>query len=417
MTEVLGFLAYLLLPLSGLWVWRIDYVRGLPRMARLAVAMAAGALTITALMAALSLAGIEWSRTVILPLIALIAIGSITLVRRAQPVPVQQAPMTKTIAAGVALCLALVTYGTITARQSCGDLQFTWGPKAIRWFRAGGIDVGVLKTWPQLTVDYPPLQTLLLALSNTFSSHFAWWAAVMAFPLFFAATVAVFHAIGRDGYGTLLFAGVLTYAFTWASPAGCAEPPLLLFETIAILALTFVDDERTATILAALGAAGAVFTKLEGVTFTIALFLTVLLVKRRPKQAFLIVIPAALLFAAWMGFVFANDLLYMYGGAKMPIYWETLPIVLKTLAKVASVHLFWLPFLIPIAVIALGNVRRAAVPLAIAFLTSGAAVYFYVHYPDPVWWIESSAPRVILTPLVALLIAAVAAWRPTDHLS
>lgn len=418
MTEVLGLLAYLLLPVAGLWIWRLDPIRRLPATARVAMAMAAGALTMTMAMAALSLIGIEWSRTVLLPLFAAIAIAGIALVRRAQPVTLQTpVPMSRTIAAGIAVCLGLVTYGTITARQSCGDLQFTWGPKAIRWFRAGGIDAGVLHTWPQLTVDYPPLQTLLLALSNTFSSHFAWWAAMLAFPLFFAATVAVFHAIGRDAHGTLLFCAVLTYMFTLAAPAGCAEPPLLLFETIALLALTFIDDERTATILAALGAAGAVFTKLEGVTFTIALFLTVLLVRRRPKQAILIVVPAALLFGSWMAFVFANDLLYMYGGARLPIYWSTLPIVLKTLSKVASGQLLWLPFLVPIAIIALGNARRAAVPLAIAFLTSGAAVFFYIHYPDPVWWIESSAPRVILTPLLALLIGAVAAWRPRTVLS
>ena len=58
-----------------------------------------------------------------------------------------------------------------------------------------------------------------------------------------------------------------------------------------------------------------------------------------------------------------------------------------------------------------GNVRRALVPVAIAVLTTGATVYFYVHYPDPVWWIESSSPRVILTPLLALLIGAMAANR------
>jgi hypothetical protein len=132
-------------------------------------------------------------------------------------------------------------------------------------------------------------------------------------------------------------------------------------------------------------------------------------VQRKPKKAFLVIAPGALLFAAWMTFIFKNDLLYMYGGAKMPIYWSTIPVVLKTLAKVARFELWWLPYLVPIVLIAIGNVRRALVPVAIALLTTGATVYFYVHYPDPVWWIESSSPRVILTPLLALLIGAVAA--------
>jgi hypothetical protein len=93
----------------------------------------------------------------------------------------------------------------------------------------------------------------------------------------------------------------------------------------------------------------------------------------------------------------------------MPIYWNTIPTVLETLAKVAKFELFWLPYLVPIALIVIGNWRRALVPVSIALLTTGATVYFYVHYPDPVWWIESSSPRVILTPLVALLIGAIAA--------
>jgi hypothetical protein len=42
-------------------------------------------------------------------------------------------------------------------------------------------------------------------------------------------------------------------------------------------------------------------------------------------------------------------------------------------------------------------------------LTFGSAIFYYVHVPDPTWWILSSAPRVLLTPLTALLIAAVAA--------
>ena len=50
-------------------------------------------------------------------------------------------------------------------------------------------------------------------------------------------------------------------------------------------------------------------------------------------------------------------------------------------------------------------------------LTFGAAFFFYIHFPDPTWWILSSAPRVLLTPLAALLIASAAAWRSAGDLS
>jgi hypothetical protein len=414
MTDVLGLLAWLLLPAIGIGVWRVSCVRPLPLTARLAIAMAAGSLLVALTMAAMSLLGIEWSRGKLLAVTILFIAAGATLVYRHREhvasVAVTAGPDRVAIA-GIAVCLLLTFYGTITARESCGDLPFTWGPKAVRWVRAGGLDPGVLRTWPQLTVDYPPLHTLLLAFTNTVASRFPWWAAILAGPLFLVATLAVIRAFSGDDAGTLLAAATLAWTFALAYPAGCAEPPLLLFETIAICALTFLDDPRAQTFLAALGAACAVFTKLEGTTFAIAVVLTILLVQRNLRRAVLVAVPAAALFAAWMAFVFRNDLLYMYRGARLPIYWSALPVVIKTLGKVAAFQTWGLPWLVPLVLIALGNVRRAAVPLSIAALTLGATVYFYIHYPDPVWWIESSSPRVLLTPLLALVIAAIASWR------
>ena len=403
MTDLLGLLAYLVLPFAGMVVWRF-----VPAPARWSVATAAGALLVTLMMATLSVLGIEWSRSVIFPLLALL-IGAGIYLRRNAPRPADAPAGLHWADAGTALSWLFVFYGAATARSSCGDLAFTWGPKAIRWFRAGGLDPAVLKTWPQLTVDYPPLQTLLMSLSNLFAHQFPWWAAVMAGPLFLIPTLLVVRTWSRDPIGTMLVAATLAYAFALAYPHGCAEPPLLLFETIAIAALVFIDHSKTQTFLLAMSLAGAVFTKLEGTTFAIAVFLTILLTLRRPKQAFIAVAPAALVFAAWMAFVFRNGLYYMYSGATLPIYWTALPVTLKTLAKVAKFELWWLPWLVPIVLIAFGNVRKALAPLSIAVLTSCATVYFYIHYPDPVWWIESSSPRVILTPMLALLLAAMAA--------
>lgn len=413
MTDIFGVAAWLILPAIGIATWRVSYIRSLSFAGRLAVSTAAGALVVALTMAAMSLIGIEWSRTAIgLVTILVIAGGSFLAFRHHAPFGQHVAVRKDRIAlGGVAVGALLTFYGTLTARQSCGDLAFTWGPKAVRWFRAGGIDPGVLRTWPQLTVDYPPLHTLLLAFANTVASHFPWWAVVLASPLFLVATLAVIRSFSGDDLGTLLAGATLAWTFALACPAGCAEPPLLLFEALAIAALTFLDDPRAQTFLASLGVACAVFTKLEGTTFAIAVVITVLVVQRNWMRAAIIAAPAAALFAAWMGFVFWNDLLYMYGGARLPIHWSALPVALETLTKVARFELLWLPWILPTVLIAFGNVRRALVPLSICLLTLGATVYFYIHYPDPVWWIESSAPRVLLTPLLALLIAAVASWR------
>jgi len=410
MTDVLGVLAYLLIPLTGIGVWRLEFVRRMPIAARIAIATAAGSLVVALVMATASLLHIEWSRGVLVTVFVVIAAVSVRL----RPSPGLRPPSPRRGGerghdVGTVILWLLTLYGTLTARESCGDLQFTWGPKAIRFVRAGGIDPNVLHTWPQLTVDYPPLQTLLLAWSNTLSGHFSWWSAVLAAPLFFLATLAVIRTWSRDALGTLLVAAALAWGFALAYPAGCAEPPLLLFETIAIAALTFENNPKAQTFFAALGAAGAVWTKLEGTTFAIAVVVTILVVQRNVKRALIVAAPAAILIGSWLTFIHANGLMYMYRGAKMPIYFETLPVVLRTLAKVARFDLLWLPWIIAIVVIALGNIRRALVPIAIALLTACATVFFYIHYPDPVWWIESSSPRVILTPLLALLIGAVAA--------
>jgi hypothetical protein len=411
MTDLLAFASYLLLPLIGIAVWRVDIVRRETQLVRLAVATGAGALIVGLLMATLSLIGVQWSRTTLFTPLALVVIAGVILVRRSPDVTRSTSRRWNRFALGGTIAMWLLTfYGTITARESCGDLHFTWGTKAVRWFHAGKIDADLLRTHVQLTTDYPPLQTLLFAWSNTFSHQFSWWGAVLLSPLFLIGTLAIIRAWSGDDWGTLLVAATLAWTYTLSYPAGCAEPLLLLYETIVIAALTFLRDPRAQTFYATLGVAGAVWTKLEGTTFAIAVVITILLVQRNWRRALIVAAPAAILVGAWLTFVIRAEILLMYGGAKLPIQWQAVPAVLKTLAGVAKWELFWIPWLVPIVLIAISRARRAAaVPLAIALLTACATISFYVRAGDPVWWIQSSSPRVLLTPLLALLLASLAA--------
>lgn len=72
-----------------------------------------------------------------------------------------------------------------------------------------------------------------------------------------------------------------------------------------------------------------------------------------------------------------------------------IPTVISLIVKSASYDALWLPWIAPIVLIILGDTRRGAFPVAVAILTLGAAVYFYIHLEDPKWWIENSAPRVL----------------------
>jgi hypothetical protein len=414
MTGALGFVAYLLLPLIGIGVWRVEAVRKLPLAGRLAIAFAAGILITTIVMALMSLAGLDWNRTSLFIILGLIgALGARAVLRSPAPRPLRPAPSAQW---PILIFLLLTAYGVMTARESAGDLHFFWGPKAVRFFRAGGIDAAYLRTpdYQPAHPDYPPLIPLVYAWSHTLSSStFSFWAAAAATLLFLSGTIFVIHAGSGDALGALLVAAVLSYAFAVGFAAGGADPPLIFFQALALVALTFLRDEQGSDVIAAIGLAGAAWTKIEGATFVIAVVLALLLVRRDWKRAVRIAILPAILLGAWVIFVKAAHLLELYRGAAMDLYWTALPGTLKTTARTATYELWGLPWLAPLALLLLGrNRREAALPLVVVILTLGVSVYFYIHLPDPTWWILASAPRVLLTPLLALLIAALAAWRP-----
>ena len=303
--------------------------------------------------------------------------------------------------------LAIFAYLVLTDRTTAGDLHFFWGPKAIAFHRAGGLDARFLgdPNYFAMHADYPPLVPLAFALMHGFTREVPWRAAAFSAVVCLAASAALL-----EGAGALLVAASLAWAFTVAHASGGADPPLVLFEILALVALTF----RRNDVVASIAIACAVMTKVEGATFAVAIVLAILLVQRNWKRAALVVAPALVLLAAWLTFVVRHGLLDTYRGGGATIHLTALPKTIVTMASVASYDLLWLPWLVPIVLVATGDRRRAALPLGVAILTLGAATFFYLHAPDPAWWIESSAPRVLLTPLAALTVAGIAAARPVE---
>jgi hypothetical protein len=229
--------------------------------------------------------------------------------------------------------------------------------------------------------------------------------------LLFASIAVVRSTSGEDAVAVLM-AAALGYTAAKSDIPGGAEPILLLFETIALCSLTMIEDRRTQTILTALSLAGAAATKIEGATFAIAVILAILLVQRDIKRALIIGAPAGLVVGGWMVFVLHYGLSIVYHAAAMPIYYRFIPDTIVDVFLVASYDIYWLPWIAAIALIVLGTPRRAAIPIVVCILTLGVAVFFYIHSPDPKPWVLASGPRVLLTPLCSLLIAAAAA-RPT----
>jgi hypothetical protein len=415
---VSAFIAYLLFPIIGIGIWRLDAIRKLDLGGRIAIAGAAGIAIVAAVLAALSIVSIEWSRGVVLSILIVITAESIHF-GRALPTRERQRIDRLAMAALVILAILFI-YGLLDARRSCGDLHFFWGPKAVRFYRDGGVTLGFLAdpNTMRMNPGYPILLPLIYVWSETIARQFSWFSAILSTALFLFGSVALVRSTSRDDRGAVLMATTLVYAFAIADAAGAGEPPLIFFETLAIVAITFIRNPRAQIVLASLGLAGAVMTKIEGATFAIAVVIALLVVRRTFKRTMLIAAPAAILLGTWLAFVRMHNLSEYYRGAGMPIYVAAVTKTLATLAKSASYELYGLPWIVPIVLIALApNRRNAALPLLIAILTFGAAFFFYIHLPDPTWWILSSAPRVLLTPLTALLIASAAAWRSADDLS
>jgi hypothetical protein len=417
-SDVLAFAAYLVLPLVGIAIWRLDAVRRLDLGGRIAVAGAAGAAIVAAVLAALSIVSIGWSRSVVMSIIIAITAISIYFAR---PLRTREKQGVNPIAMAALIIIAiLLIYGLLDARLSCGDLHFFWGPKAVHFYRDGGVTLGFLAdpNTVRMNPGYPLLLPLIYVWSETIARQFSWFSAILSTALFLFGSVALFRSASRDDRAAVLMAATLAYAFAIADAAGAGEPPLIFFETLAIIAITFIRDRRAQIVLAALGLAGAVMTKIEGATFAIAVVIALIVLRRSFKRTMLIAAPAAILLGAWLAFVKVHDLSEYYRGAGMPVYFAAVTKTLIPLAKAASYELYGLPWIVPIVLIALApNRRNATLPILIAVLTFGAAFFFYIHLPDPTWWILASAPRVLLTPLTALLIASAAAWRSADDLS
>jgi hypothetical protein len=409
MTDVLGVIAYLLLPLIGGVVWRLKCVRELGLDGRLAIAGAAGAVLTAAVMTVMSVVGFEWSRTrlflLFLPLVIL-AIAATRLRERGRISSTTPIPLI-----GIVLILGITAYGLLTARETCGDLLFFWGSKGMHFFRSGRIDVDYLRDPNHFFshADYPPLLPLLFAWSTTLSRQFSWWGALLLSGLCLTGIIAVIRAGTRDPLSALLGASVLAFALAHAQTAGAADPLLLFFEAVAVGALLFIKDPRTQMIIASIGVAGAVFTKVEGASFAVAVLLAMLIDRRGVKRSLAVVLPAMLILGLWLWFVISNGLLDTYRG-NGALSFQFFTTAIRETLRISSYNAWWIPWIAPLIVVLLGNVRRALLPLSMAALTLGATLFFYLKASgDPTFLIVTSAARVLLTPLLMLVLAAAAA--------
>jgi hypothetical protein len=403
-SDILWIAAVIFLVYPGAIVWRLPSVRRLDLPARLSIALAAGIAIVAAILYIYNFVHLPWTRVSVgLPLLA-IGTAAVILSRRDDEGSRQQrsfAPLTMTAA-----FLLLTIYGVATARETCGDLVYFWGPKGQQFHHAGSIDAHFLgfSDYYLMHSDYPPLLPLLYAWASLVAHRFSWWGALFLMPIFLAATAFSFRGIARNGWYAALLTAILGYGFAIGMVGGAADPLLLLFEVIAIAALTFDLEILAVPMLAAVA-----LTKVEGAVFVAICAFAYLITRRKLLKSILIPLPAAILLATWILFASRNQLIDSYGMARGSLHLDLLGPVTGATLRQASYKVAYVPWLATLVPLAIGrNRRRALLPLIVAIGTVASTLFYYLHAASPSWWIEASAQRVLLTPLACLVVAAAA---------
>jgi hypothetical protein len=376
---------------------------------RASVAFVAGAVYLATVMFFASWAGVRWSGWWLA--IALLAPASSLFIRTSNLEP--DAPELevrgsrfefrgKRFSAATIAALALLTlYGTLTARETCADLIYFWGTKAMRFAAARAIDLPFLAdpTHVLMHPDYPPLVPLLYA----WGAMFAWsyWGSLLLTAIVVAMTAFIVRPFSNAG--AILMGAMLAFTFAQGLAAGAADPILVLFEVTALVALTFIGGTRSGAVIASIALAAAAMTKVEGAAFVVVAVVAYAVVSRRPARALAIAAAPAALLASWL--VFAHQ--HGIGGSYSHGALDFSSAKLIQLAEMASYHAYYLPWLAVLVPLLLARRwRAAALPLLAAAGSLASILFFYMHAdPDPRLWIAVSAERVLITPLACLAVA------------
>ncbi|MCU1244534.1 MAG: hypothetical protein JWN02_444 [Acidobacteria bacterium] len=317
--------------------------------------------------------------------------------------------------------IAILFYAAADARMTCADLIYFWGTKGVHFDQARQINAEFLRysDYYLMHPDYPPLVPLIYAWGTLVARTFSWWGALELTPLFLLATAASFRGLVRRELGeeratlyTLLLTTLLGCCYAVTSIGGGGDAPLILFETIALTALTFArPGERGALVVAAVALAGCVFTKVEGTAFALVVVLAFLITRKRVRAAALTLLPPLLLIGSWIWWVKRQKLLDSYG-SRNPLSPALLPEALRLTVLKVQYGTFYLPWLAAFSPLAFTrNWRRASLPLLTGAGVIGYTIFFYLHAPAPdvLWlWIATSVERVLITTLMCFVVATAA---------
>ena len=244
-------------------------------------------------------------------------------------------------------------------------------------------------------------------------------------PLFLALAALSFWGLARDELGdggaselTAILTALLSFACVVSLSAGNAEPPLLLFETLALAGIVFGRGRRSLDAVVALGLAGAVWTKVEGAAFVALAAALFLWFQRadpgRWKRLLRISLPAGAFLASWIAWAAHHGILQAYLGATYgPFSAARWTLVLWRVLQTADYGALYLPWVV---LLFLPPLRFRDSDVRALLGAAGIYLFFilfsYLHGSfDQTAWIGWSAERLLMTPLLFLFFASAATAR------
>jgi hypothetical protein len=331
----------------------------------------------------------------------------------------------------MAAILAVVAYAAVTARATAADFVLFWGAKGQRFAQARAIDVDFLRDPLHSLIhpDYPPLVPCLYAWGSLVAGRFAWNAALLSFPLFVAFTALTLYGFATPRVGrrvaaeyACLLAVLLGLLGLTNMIGGDAEPELFLFEVLALSALIFAGGTAAGLAAAAMALAGAVLTKIEGTVFAALVAAAYAAFGsgygtpgRRVRAAAILGLPPAVALGSWLLFCERHGLLDIYRlGKRTTLSFAELPVIARELVREDLFGVRLAPVAVVAALLLYRRPSREAVfPLAVAAGFCAFIVYMYLTGSgDPTHWIQWSAARLSMTPLICAFLAAIR--RPSE---
>jgi hypothetical protein len=408
-----------LLPLLGSYARAWPGVRALPFAARLPVYFAAGLFTIAVEMFVLSALGLRWSFLLLLPL----PIAAVVAVWRAHPRTAGLPARPNAIIALAILAIAIFASMVFSAAVTSGDYVLFWGVKGQRFGAERMLDTAfMLHPNHYMTPDYPPLLPLYYAWTMLGGDvAMDWWGGLAAAPLFLLLSAMAFWGFGKHAQSmtidavTALFASMFALLYIRNAVAGNAEPMLLFFATVAIGALIAQRDDEL-DVVASIALAGAAMTKVEGGVLALLIVGCTWIarrgsVKQRVTAGAKLAIAPCLALATWNAFSYARGLTDMYR-RRGAMNVDFLAPAASAMGKELSLGLWYAPWIAALIVVLLGTRVRSALPwVAVAV---GYILFLVAVAMRPDTNLQWTAGRTLLTPLLALTFAGVAASRTAE---